>query len=319
MKFVTFIDEDREPRPGVVFEDGRVLDLREASRLSGHGAGPRSVLEIIRSIDGVDFIRSLIASADHEAMLEGRNVRFLAPMGENLSKNIFCVGRNYLEHVKEGYRARSTDMKLPEAPQFFTKPPTSVIGPTDEVPAHEHVTQMLDYEVELAIVIGEGGRDISTEDAFRHVFGYTILNDLTARDLQRTHDQWFKGKGLDGHCVMGPWIAHRSVVPDVTKLMLSLSVNGEERQRAQVDQMIFDIPTIVSQLSAGMTLEAGDVIATGTPHGVGFAMSPQRFLNPGDVVEAAISGLGRQRNEIKSRSDMAPPAKKLLLRLLGAS
>jgi 2-keto-4-pentenoate hydratase/2-oxohepta-3-ene-1,7-dioic acid hydratase in catechol pathway len=286
--------------PGAVLPNGQILDLEKACEVAGITPAITSLADIIRSQCIAEMIRSTVAAADPRATINGRDVEFLAPLGPALPRNIFCVGRNYVEHVVEGHRARSTVVKPPEAPQFFTKPPSCIIGPTGRIPAHAHVTKMLDYEVELAVIIGKSGRDIPQTEAFEHVFGYSILNDLTARDLQAKHGQWFKGKSLDGHCVLGPWIVHRDSIPDPSNLALTLSVNGEQRQKAFVHQMIFDIPRIVADLSAAMTLNAGDIIATGTPSGVGFAMNPPRFLNSGDVVEAEISGLGFQRNEVVS-------------------
>jgi 2-keto-4-pentenoate hydratase/2-oxohepta-3-ene-1,7-dioic acid hydratase in catechol pathway len=161
------------------------------------------------------------------------------------------------------------------------------------------LTQALDYEVELALIIGTAGTNIAEADALKHVFGYTILNDITARDLQRRHEQWFKGKGLDRSCPLGPYILTADEVPDPNVLDLWLTVDGEERQRSTVGQMIFQIPTIISTLSAGLTLEPGDIIATGTPSGVGYAMEPPRLLHAGNVVECFVTGLGSLRTPIQ--------------------
>src|SRR6185312_349644 len=213
-------------------------------------------------------------------------------------RNIFCVGRNYLEHVREGATARNAEVKVPEVPQFFTKATHALSGPGSEVRLDRRVTQKLDYEVELAVIIGRGGRDISAGAAFDHVFGYSIANDVTARDLQRRHDQWFKGKSLDTTLPLGPCIVPHADIGDPRSLELSLSVNGEERQRARVEQMIFDIPTLIASLSAGLTLEAGDIVSTGTPSGVGFAMDPPHYLRGGDEIIARIDRIGELRNRI---------------------
>jgi 2-keto-4-pentenoate hydratase/2-oxohepta-3-ene-1,7-dioic acid hydratase in catechol pathway len=212
---------------------------------------------------------------------------------------VFCVGRNYLDHVKEGAEALKTDLNLPKAPQYFTKPPSAVVGPDADVSITAAVSQAVDYEVELGVVIGKAGRDIPHERVFDHILGYTIINDVTARDLQALHGQWFRGKGLDTSCPMGPWIVTADDVADVRGLVLTCAVNGEHRQTGKVEQMIFDIPTIVSTLSSGMRLEPGDVIATGTPSGVGFAMKPPRLLNEGDVVVCEISEIGALTNYIR--------------------
>lgn len=174
--------------------------------------------------------------------------------------------------MAEGYRARGAETKLPDYPQFFTKPPTAVIGPGAPFYHDPNVTKRLDYEVELALVIGTAGRDIPRARAMDHVFGLTVLNDITGRDLQRRHDQWFKGKGLDRSCPMGPVLVTPDEIADLGALELICRVNGEERQRSTVRQMIFDIPEIIAQLSTGLTLEPGDIIATGTPSGVGYAI-----------------------------------------------
>jgi 2-keto-4-pentenoate hydratase/2-oxohepta-3-ene-1,7-dioic acid hydratase in catechol pathway len=267
---------------GVLRADG-VLDIPEAARRAGVTAAQDMVGFIADGAPG-------LAGLGGEAIpLEA--VGLLAPIPRP-RKNVFCVGRNYREHVAEGYRARGTETKYPEHPQFFTKPPTAVIGPDADFWLDAGVTQKLDYEVELALIIGKAGRDIPAAAAFDHIFGYTILNDITARDLQRRHDQWFKGKGLDRSCPLGPCIVTADEIGDPTKLELSLTVNGEQRQRASVSELIFDIPTIIATLSAGLTLEPGDIIATGTPSGVGYAMDPPRLLAPGDEVVCKIAPIG---------------------------
>jgi 2-keto-4-pentenoate hydratase/2-oxohepta-3-ene-1,7-dioic acid hydratase in catechol pathway len=237
------------------------------------------------------------AATSGDALLPVSQVQKLAPI-PTLVRNAFCVGRNYIDHVKEGAAAMSVDLKLPVAPQFFTKATNTVIGPGAEVRLDAKVTQKLDYEVELAVVIGRAGRDIPVAEALDYVFGYTIANDVTARDLQRRHEQWFKGKSLDTTLPLGPSIVTRDAIGDPKTLELTMCVNGQERQRARVSQMIFDIPTIISQLSAGMTLEAGDVIATGTPSGVGFAMNPPQYLHDGDEMLATIDRIGELRNRV---------------------
>lgn len=228
-------------------------------------------------------------------------LRLVAPIPRT-PKNVFCLGRNYADHIQEDNASRDKATPLPEVPQFFTKPATSITGPGTDIVLDSAVTRRLDYEVELAFVIGRGGRDILAKDAWQHVFGYTIVNDVTARDLQRRHDQWFKGKGLDTFCPMGPWIVHASRISDPHALRIQLDVNGERRQDASTADMIFKIPAIIESLSAGLTLEPGDVIATGTPSGVGYAMNPRRFLADGDVVTCRIEGLGELSNRVRARA-----------------
>jgi 2-keto-4-pentenoate hydratase/2-oxohepta-3-ene-1,7-dioic acid hydratase in catechol pathway len=209
------------------------------------------------------------------------------------------VGRNYKLHIEEGARARGVPAEYPPVPEFFTKPATSVIGTGAEVrlPAN---TQKLDYEVELAFVVGRTGSDISVADAHSHIFGFTVLNDITARDLQRAHGQWFKGKGLDTTCPIGPWIVTADEFEVTAEHRLWLSVNGEMRQDAFISDMLFDCAHILSSLSSGMTVEAGDIITTGTPSGVGLGLDPQIWLKNGDVIEAGIDGIGSITNTVRA-------------------
>lgn len=283
MRFVSY-QSGTTPSYGLLQDNGDVLDLPKAAPLPAtlHGF-------IAAGAPALATARALTPTP--ETLVPAAQVHLLAPIPRP-AKNVFCVGRNYKDHVAEGYRAVGTEVKLPQHPQFFTKPPTAVIGP--DAPFHHDpaVTRRLDYEVELALIIGTTGVNITAEDAWKHVFGFTILNDITGRDLQRRHDQWFKGKGLDRSCPMGPYILTTDAVADPAAMELTLTVDGEERQRSTVGHMIFDIPTIIASLSAGLTLEAGDIIATGTPSGVGYAMDPPRYLEAGNVVTCAITGLG---------------------------
>ncbi len=304
MKLVTFTHTGAASF-GLILGDGRMLDLpRAAGPARAQTLGKDSLTFITKGAQALDVARTLAREAEGgqhaDAILRTGSVKLLAPIPRP-AKNVFCVGRNYLDHVAESDRARGADTKAPEFPQFFTKPPTAVIGPDEEFVRDPAVSTRMDYEVELGVVIGPGGRDIPAERALEHVYGYTIVNDVTARDLQRRHDQWFKGKGLDRSCPMGPCIVTRDEIGDYTTLELSLTVNGEERQHAEASQMIFDVPKLIQALSAGMTLEAGDVISTGTPAGVGFAMNPPRFLQPGDEVVCKISRIGTLATRIGGR------------------
>ena len=288
MKFITFA-RDGEQLPGIWLGEGHVADLSSAFG---------SILELIEAGDeGLKAARRL--AGDEDVHLSAA-VQLLAPIPRT-RKNVFCVGRNYVDHVKEGARfPGAAEVKLPEVPQFFTKAPTAINAPGAPVRLDEGLTKLLDYEVELAVVIGKAGRDIPKDRAYEHVFGYTVANDVTARDLQRRHDQWFKGKSLDTSLPLGPWIVDAEEIGDPTTLELSLTVNGQERQRATASMMIFDIPTIIASLSAGMTLEPGDIIATGTPSGVGYAMTPPQGLKDGDVVVARIDRIGELESPIKA-------------------
>jgi 2-keto-4-pentenoate hydratase/2-oxohepta-3-ene-1,7-dioic acid hydratase in catechol pathway len=288
MKFITFA-RDGNALPGIWLGEGHIADLSKAFG---------SILELIEAgEEGLNTARRLAKDVDLHLSAA---VELMAPIPRT-RKNVFCVGRNYVDHVKEGARFPGAgEVKLPEVPQFFTKAPTAINAPGAPVRLDPGLTKLLDYEVELAVIIGKAGRDIPRERAFEHVFGYTIANDVTARDLQRRHDQWFKGKSLDTSLPLGPWIVDAEEIGDPTSLELSLTVNNEPRQSATASMMIFDIPTIIASLSAGMTLEPGDVIATGTPSGVGYAMTPPQGLKDGDVVRARIDRIGELVSPIKA-------------------
>ncbi|CCN04875.1 FAH family protein [Bordetella bronchiseptica MBORD675] len=302
MKFLTFSVQEQS-RLGMLLDENRVLDLTAllAARPDlGLPGALRNVGELIAlGEEALARLRDpgLLDGVDVGALPTLEAVRVLPPLP--MARNVFCVGRNYREHIIEGNLARGRPANsFPEAIEFFTKAPTAVIGHGGHVKRHAGLTDSLDYEVELAIVIGRAGADIPREKALDHVFGYTIVNDITARDLQARHGQWFKGKSLDTSCPMGPVVVHRSAIPDANNLTVSLSVNGELRQKDNTSDMIFDVATVIAQLSAGMTLEPGDVIATGTPKGVGFALTPPRCLQVGDVVSASVEHIGTLTNEI---------------------
>jgi 2-keto-4-pentenoate hydratase/2-oxohepta-3-ene-1,7-dioic acid hydratase in catechol pathway len=217
-------------------------------------------------------------------------------------RNIFCVGKNYHDHAEEfsksGFdKSAQAGEHIPEAPVVFTKPASTVIGPGVKIPRHAGVTQQLDYEVEIGVVIGRAGRGIKKADAMKHVFGYTIINDMTARDLQKLHRQWFLGKSLDGFCPMGPYLVTADEF-DPADIDVRCWVNGELRQDSNSKLLIFDIPTLIETISAGIELQPGDVIATGTPAGVGIGFNPPRFLQSGDVVRMEIRRVGVLENEV---------------------
>ncbi|MEL6206212.1 MAG: fumarylacetoacetate hydrolase family protein, partial [Pseudomonadota bacterium] len=253
--------------------------------------------------DAIDALRGLIETADAGQLQDARvsaDEPLLAPIPEP-RKNVFCVGRNYAEHIAEGERAQNQKIGVTEHPVFFTKPPSAVVPPGGDGLIFPEVSEAVDYEVELAIVIGRAGRNIAKADAYDHIFGYTILNDITARDVQRRHGgQYFKGKALDGSCPIGPWIITADAIGDPHGLSIGLTVNGEQRQNGTTADMIFDIPTLIASLSAGLTLEPGDIIATGTPSGVGYAMDPPQFLKDGDVVSCTISEIGTLTNTMRA-------------------
>lgn len=275
--------------------DGRLLNLSQvaASMQALIEGGPAAL----------EAARKMLAEAEegaHDDAVVGGDAPLQAPI-PNPRKNVFCVGRNYAEHIAEGERAQNLKIGVTEHPVFFTKPPTSVVAPGGDVLMFPEVSTSVDYEVELTVVIGTAGRNISKADAMKHVFGYTILNDITARDIQRRHGgQYFKGKGLDGSCPIGPAIVTADEIANPHALSIGLSVNGETRQDGNTRDMIFDIPTLIASLSEGLTLEPGDMIATGTPSGVGYAMDPPRFLKDGDRVVCDISGIGTLSNTVRS-------------------
>ncbi len=228
---------------------------------------------------------------------------FLPPLSA-LVRNVLAVGKNYRDHAlefdKSGFNATgSAASPIPAFPQVFTKATTAQAGPTDPIRFDPAQTESVDYEGEIGVVIGEECRNVSRSDAMSKVFGFVLVNDVTARDLQKNHAQWFLGKSLDTFCPVGPWIATKDEVP-MESLRLSTWVNGELRQEASIAQLIFDIPTLVETISRGTTLLAGDIIATGTPVGVGIGFSPPKFLRDGDVVRVAAPGLGEMNNRVET-------------------
>ena len=278
MRLVSFYDDGRI-RPGIL--DGASVSAIDCGSVIEYIALPEAERRARRTNDRRE--------------LEG--LRLASPVRPH--KNVFCVGRNYLEHAKEGARAAGRDLKLPDVPTFFTKAPTAIADPGAVLHFSAGISQEYDWEAELAIVIGVRGRDLSENDAPNAVFGFTCLNDITARNLQRAHLQWFKGKSLDDSCPIGPWIVTADELGWAPDLHIQLRVNGVQKQSAHTAETIFSPAQLIAQLSKGMTLEPGDVIATGTPEGVGFARTPPEFLSDGDVVEVEIERIGVLRNTIR--------------------
>lgn len=254
------------------------------------------------SRDVGDLIGLLPEEIDGRRALRGiplEECQLLAPI-RTLNRNVFCTGWNYRAHFEEGRPRRAPDREPPAVPAFFTKATTTVIGPYDAVPSHGSLTEKLDWEVELAVVIGIKGRDITEGDAPEHIFGYMVANDISARDLQRDHGgQWFKGKSLDGTCPLGPWLVTSDEVADPQNLDIRCDVNGSQVQHASTRQMVFSVARLVSELSQGLTLLPGDVLLTGTPEGVGNSRTPPMYLTPGDILRSEISGIGVLQNEVK--------------------
>jgi 2-keto-4-pentenoate hydratase/2-oxohepta-3-ene-1,7-dioic acid hydratase in catechol pathway len=297
MKYASFsLQSDAVPRLGVVCGD-RMVDT--AMLPPGGWQPPTTLLDLIqRGPDAWKRMREFVDQVSPGTGHPIADVRWHAPIPRPI-KNVFCLGRNYVAHAEEAARARGQEVKIPTIPVIFTKAPTSVIGPFDDIPVDRNVTQQVDWEVELGAVIGKTGRNISKADALQHVFGYTVINDVSARDLQQQHMQWFKGKSLDGFCPMGPFVVTADEFGDPQSKQLQLRVNGVTKQDASTAKMIFPVDVIIEWLSKGLTLEAGDIIATGTPEGVGMGRTPQEFLNDGDVLETEVEGIGTLRNRIK--------------------
>lgn len=254
---------------------------------------PATLLDFIRLSADDKKLLSYEPPSPNEQWLAIDEVELIAPIPRPV-RNIFCVGKNYMDHIEE------MNKDMPglniQYPQYFTKATHTVTGPFADVPLHSDVTAQVDYEAELAVIIGKKGINIPEDKAMDYVFGYTIINDVTARDLQQNHSQWFKGKSLDGFCPMGPWIVTRDEIIHPVELNISSWVNGELRQRSNTRHMIFSIPKLISILSQGLTLEPGDILATGTPAGVGMGFDPPRVLKSGDVVRIEIEKIGYIEN-----------------------
>ena len=254
--------------------------------------------------DTIDLIAQWDRAKAEHALGQGprlpvTGVRLLAPIVPR--KNVIAVGRNYRDHAKEfsdsGFDASEKQM-IPEHPVIFTKAPTSVIGPDEPIVLANDPTGTTDYEGEMAVVIGRTARNVSPGEALDHVFGWTIVNDVTARELQKRHVQWFVGKSPDTFCPIGPVITTLDELPDIGASWLRTKVNGQLRQEAPISDLVFDVPTLIATLSAVLTLEPGDLIATGTGRGVGIGFDPPRYLEAGDVVEVSIDGIGTLRNPV---------------------
>jgi 2-keto-4-pentenoate hydratase/2-oxohepta-3-ene-1,7-dioic acid hydratase in catechol pathway len=243
--------------------------------------------------------RDLPATAEVLALSD---VSLLAPVPRP-RRNIFCVGKNYFDHAHEfassGFDSSAAKGAIPEAPIIFSKVPECVVRTGDPIRIDASVSTAIDYEAELAVIIGKGGRNITPEAALSHVWGYTIVNDITARDLQGQHSQWLIGKSQDSFCPMGPWAVTADAV-DLADTTVKCWVNGEIRQDSNTKLLIFDVPTIIAALSNGITLQPGDVIATGTPAGVGIGFKPPKYMVPGDVVRVEISGIGTLENPVEA-------------------
>jgi 2-keto-4-pentenoate hydratase/2-oxohepta-3-ene-1,7-dioic acid hydratase in catechol pathway len=277
---------------GRVTQDGRQI---EPFQLSAQEAA----LGALPIVEAQAAGRALPATGAPIALAD---VQLLAPIPRP-RRNVFCVGKNYHAHAKEfagsGFDSSAkSGGDIPKDPIIFSKVPESVIGPTDTILFPAEVSTAIDYEAELTVVIGQGGKGIKAADAMKHVWGYTIINDMTARDWQGRHSQWLLGKSFDTFCPMGPWLVTADEC-DGQNTDVKCWVNGELRQNANTKDFIFDIPTLIECISAGITLYPGDLIATGTPAGVGIGFKPPKYLKSGDVVRIEIGGIGVLENPLR--------------------
>jgi 2-keto-4-pentenoate hydratase/2-oxohepta-3-ene-1,7-dioic acid hydratase in catechol pathway len=294
MHLVTFSDGGNARIGALDAARGEIVDFSQAAPEL-----PRDMLAFIAlGTEGWHAAHRALGSG--KGRLPAASVKLRAPIPRP-ARNILCVGKNYREHAREVQAtaiAGADKDGVPEVPVIFTKWSSSVIGPGEPIPSHLDPTQSTDYEGELAVIIGPGGRGIARAEAMRHVYGYTIVNDVTARRLQKLHNQWFLGKSIDGYCPMGPAIVTAERVRDLGRLQVRTRVNGELRQDGSVADLIFDIPFLIETLSRTMTLEPGDIISTGTPAGVGMGFKPPKFLQKGDVVAVTIEPIGTLRNPV---------------------
>ncbi len=300
MRLVTYRGTiEAAARLGAVVDD-LVVDVETIGARAGVPL-PSAMLDFIDlGPSALIALKKLLADHDGNwpvgAALPLVNVKLLAPIPRP-RKNIFGIGLNYVEHVAESSRALDTSKELPKQPVIFSKPPTSVIGPDDAIEHNKAITQQLDWEVELAVVMGRTARRVSEAEALRFVFGYSVMIDVSARDNRRA-GQWIYSKGQDTYAPFGPCIVTADEISDPHALDLWLTVNGVEKQRSNTRHMLFKVSHLISDISAAITLEPGDIIATGTPDGVGAGRSPQEWLWPGDVVEAEVAGIGRLRHPV---------------------
>jgi len=299
MKLVTYRINHAPARLGFI-EENMVIDMEKLGKEKST-VMPNNMLDFIDlGLDGIAQATRLYNTATKEELLDCSvpvgNVTLLAPIPKP-RKNIFGIGLNYTEHVAESARTLDTSKELPQQPVIFSKPPSAVIGTEANIIHNQSITKQLDYEVELAVVIGKGGKRISKENALDHVYGYTVINDISARDCRRA-GQWIVSKGQDTFAPMGPVLVTKDEITDPHNLNLSLKVNGVEKQNSNTRFMLFNINDLIHDLSTVFTLETGDIIATGTPAGVGAGRDPQEFMWPGDVVEATVEGIGTLKNYI---------------------
>ena len=299
MRLVTYRLGQDGARVGVE-RDGLIIDVEHFGEVYGLPL-PSTMLELIDMGPlALQQLDEALVDADQADLVgtsvPASNAKLLAPIPRP-RKNVFGIGLNYTEHVAESARSLDTSKDLPQEPVIFSKPPTAVVAWDDPIRHNADVTQMLDWETELAVVIGSRAHRVYEDNALSHVFGYTIINDVSARDCRRA-GQWIVSKGQDSFAPMGPAIVTADEIPDPQTLNLQTWVNGVEKQSSNTKFMLFNVKQLISDISSVMTLEPGDIIATGTPAGVGAGRDPQEFMWPGDVVESYVEKIGRMRNPI---------------------
>lgn len=300
MKLLTYKTQDTEPRLGFI-HNNQVIDMQDFGDISNFPL-PNDMLELIdMGFEIIPEITEMIAETPtnffEEIAYEMNEVTILAPI-EKPRKNIIGIGLNYTEHVAESARTLDTTGKLPTKPIIFSKPPTTVTATNTEIIKNTKLTSQLDWECELAVIISKKGKYVPKSEALDYVFGYTVINDISARDCRR-EGQWIVSKGQDTFAPMGPIIVTKDEIENPHNLNLSLKVNGVEKQNSNTKLMLFNINDLIEDLSTVFTLEAGDIIATGTPAGVGAGRDPQEWMHDGDVVEATVEGIGTIVNTIK--------------------
>lgn len=300
MKLLTYKTQDTEPRLGFL-HNNQVIDMEDFGEISNFPL-PNDMLELIdMGFEIIAEISELISETPEnffeEIAYEMNEVTILAPI-EKPRKNIIGIGLNYTEHVAESARGLDTTGKLPTKPIIFSKPPTTVTATNTEIIKNTKLTSQLDWECELAVVIAKKGKYVTKENAMDYVFGYTVINDISARDCRR-EGQWIVSKGQDTFAPMGPYLVTKDEIENPHNLNLSLKVNGVEKQNSNTKFMLFNINDLIEDLSIVFTLEAGDIIATGTPAGVGAGRNPQEWLFDGDILEATVEGIGTITNTVK--------------------
>jgi len=303
MKLLTYQTADTEPRLGFLHHN-QVIDMEDFGEISNFPL-PSDMLDLIdMGIEIVEELNDMVADTEEAYLNEIgyslNEVTFLAPI-QKPRKNIIGIGLNYTEHVSESARTLDTTGKLPQKPIIFSKPPTTVTATNTDIIKNTNLTAQLDWEVELAVVIGKKGKYVPKAEAMDYVFGYTVINDISARDCRR-EGQWIVSKGQDTFAPMGPILVTKDEIKDPHNLNLSLKVNGVEKQNSNTKFLLFNINDLIEDLSIVFTLEPGDIIATGTPAGVGAGRDPQEWLHDGDVVEATVEGIGTIVNTVKEIS-----------------